>query len=167
MKKKQNIVFGILIAFCLTFAVLSITGCEGPMGLQGEQGEQGFAGASIVWKGELEAAPENPQINWAYYNTTDGKAYIWDGSEWQILSLDGGIGQQGPNTYLVIFNGNGGTPLLNVSSVKHGSTVTRPPEPEREGCVFLDWYTEAEGGGKWDFTNPVTTNITLYAQWEF
>ena len=35
--------------------------------------------SSLVWKGNFETAPENPEVNWAYFNTTDGCSYIWDG----------------------------------------------------------------------------------------
>ena len=55
-------------------------------GEDGADGKDGVAGQSIVWKGELEAAPENPELNWAYYNTTDGGSYIWNGSDWDLLT---------------------------------------------------------------------------------
>lgn len=45
--------------------------------------------------GELASAPVSPQTNWAYYNTTDGKSYIYNGAAWEILAKDGAIGQQG------------------------------------------------------------------------
>jgi hypothetical protein len=43
----------------------------------------------LVWKGELDAAPSNPAIGWAYYNKANGKSYIWDGTEWKILAQNG------------------------------------------------------------------------------
>lgn len=54
--------------------------------LVGPAGPQGPAGTSITWQGTLTAHPSSPQINWAYYNSVDGKSYIWDGSAWQILT---------------------------------------------------------------------------------
>ena len=51
-----------------------------------------FTASGIDWKGAYESAPENPTRNWAYYNSTEGKSYLWDGSEWQILAKDGGSG---------------------------------------------------------------------------
>jgi len=53
------------------------------------KGEQGIPGISIVWKGSLATAPENPELNWGYYNTTDLKSYIWDGDSWEIIAQDG------------------------------------------------------------------------------
>lgn len=40
-----------------------------------------------------------------------------------------------------------------------------PTDPVREGYIFLGWYTQAEGGIKYTFTEAVSSNITLYAHW--
>lgn len=40
-----------------------------------------------------------------------------------------------------------------------------PSAPVREGYTFLGWYTQAEGGTKYTFTEAVSSNITLYAHW--
>ena len=79
----------------------NLTGPEGPQGEKGDQGEpgedgaDGQDGASIVWMGELAAPPADPFENCAYYNTTDGVTYIYDGTEWDILAQDGHDGQDG------------------------------------------------------------------------
>lgn len=53
-------------------------------------GSDGDDGASVVWKGSYasadDAALANPGYLWAYYNTTDGCSYVWDGSQWTLLS---------------------------------------------------------------------------------
>ena len=59
---------------------------SGEDGVNGEDGKDGVDGLSIVWKGELEAAPENPELNWAYYNINTGCSYIWNGSDWDLLT---------------------------------------------------------------------------------
>ena len=63
-----------------------VDGEDGKDGTNGTDGKDGNAGQSIVWKGELEAAPKNPKLYWAYYNTTDGGSYIWNGNSWDLLT---------------------------------------------------------------------------------
>jgi hypothetical protein len=55
-----------------------------------KDGTVGQAGTSIVWKGSLSGAPASPASGWGYYNTTQGSAFIYDGSAWQIIAKDGG-----------------------------------------------------------------------------
>ena len=58
---------------------------------------QGLLGVSIVWKGELDSAPPAPQPNWAYFDTTNRNAWIWNAGEgdWDLLSEHGKAGADG------------------------------------------------------------------------
>lgn len=47
----------------------------------------------------------------------------------------------------------------------NGQPFVVPSDPVREGYTFLGWYTQAEGGTKYTFTEAVSSNITLYAHW--
>ena len=47
----------------------------------------------------------------------------------------------------------------------NGQPFVVPSDPVREGYTFLGWYTQAEGGIKYTFTEAVSSNITLYAHW--
>jgi outer membrane protein assembly factor BamB len=76
---------GIFIAAFLMLLVFNPTGC----GSKGKQGPAGESGISINWLGSLDTAPSSPTENDAYYNTADGKSYIWDGSAWQVLAENG------------------------------------------------------------------------------
>jgi len=74
-------------------------GEQGPVGQQGLQGLQGLTGAngiSLVWKGESPTHIASPSTNWAYYNTTDKKSYVYDGDSWEIITQDGAQGPTGP-----------------------------------------------------------------------
>ncbi len=51
-------------------------------------------------------------------------------------------------------------------SVLKNDTVTEPQPPTVEGRTFLGWFTEEEGGKKYDFTTKVSGNVTLYAHWQ-
>jgi hypothetical protein len=61
----------------------------------------------IVWQGERTSHPDNPQLNWAYYNSTEKKSYIWDGSAWQVLAKDG------VNGISFVWKGESATPPAN------------------------------------------------------
>ncbi|PCI94372.1 MAG: hypothetical protein COB15_14355 [Flavobacteriales bacterium] len=55
----------------------------------GVQGIPGANGISIDWQGTQATPPTTPSLNQAYYNSSDGISYIWDGTAWQIISQDG------------------------------------------------------------------------------
>ncbi|MBI3037879.1 Ig-like domain-containing protein [bacterium] len=110
-----------------------VIGPQGPTGSTGPQGPTGTAGVSITWKGSLAAAPASPQINWAYYNTADGKGYIYDGSVWQILVQDGVIGPQGPTGST---GPTGATGSAGVSITWKGSLAVAPANPQLNWAYY-------------------------------
>ena len=67
-------------------------------------------------------------------------------------------------SFTVAFDTNGGSGNTVVSVVS-GKTVTAPAAPTRTGYTFNGWYTAKDGGSKYDFSKPVTGNLTLYARW--
>ena len=50
--------------------------------------------------------------------------------------------------------------------VKHGETATGYANPSREGFKFAGWYVDPGCTTAYDFTQPVTNNMILYAKWE-
>jgi len=69
--------------------------------------------------------------------------------------------------YTVSFNANGGTLTSNtIQTVSSGSKVTEPSNPTRNEYNFIGWYTDRNCTNKYDFTNQVTSNFTLYAGWK-
>jgi hypothetical protein len=95
-------------------------GPQGPQGIQGPQGPQGVPGISLNWLGLFASAPTSPNLNDAYYNSTDGVSYIWDGTAWQIIAQDGasGGGGGGANTLEQAYNegGAGAGRIINAAS---------------------------------------------------
>lgn len=65
--------------------------------IKGEDGTDGTDGLSIVWKGDLASPPENPEPNWVYRDTDNGRVYIWNGATWELMVLDGTDGADGIN----------------------------------------------------------------------
>lgn len=69
-----------------------------------------------------------------------------------------------PIVYVVTFNSNGGTAIQS-QSVTASNFAVEPADPEKEGFVFVYWYTtDAEVG--FEFTTPITGNLTLNAKWD-
>ncbi len=68
------------------------------------------------------------------------------------------------NTYTVGFDANGGSGNA-VLSVSHGDMIEPPEPPTRDGYIFDGWYTEPDGGDAYDFGEPITADVTLYAHW--
>ncbi len=68
----------------------------------------------------------------------------------------------------VTFNYNyEGAPKAKVVEVAINTPVQKPSDPSRDGYELVDWYLNAEGtGSPYNFSNPVTNNITLYAKWK-
>lgn len=65
---------------------------------------------TLTWKGTLSSAPENPEIGWAYYNSSTGCSYIWDGIIWNIIAQNGADGTDGTSNttagYLILWKGS-------------------------------------------------------------
>jgi len=95
--------------FMIIFSLLFVTGCS-----DGKDGTDGTNGISITWLGSADVAPSDPTLNDAYYNTTDGIAYIWNGTGWDILAQDGTNGSDGISiNWLGSFTSAPSSPQLN------------------------------------------------------
>lgn len=86
----------------------------------GPTGAQGPAGIGINWLGTLTTVPTTANLNDAYYNSTDGKSYIYDGATWTILSQDGNV--NGDNWGTDVVN-TSGTNILGDGSVGNPLSV--------------------------------------------
>lgn len=63
-------------------------------------------------------------------------------------------------------NGSGTMDKQTVySNEKLGTASVPTTTPQRTGYDFDGWYTQAEGGTKYTFTEAVSSNIILYAHW--
>ena len=68
------------------------------------------------------------------------------------------------SNYNVTFESNCAD-LIPTQSVFFGDKIEKPEELFREGYIFEGWYTDATFTEIYDFTNPVTANLNLYAKW--
>jgi len=170
---KKYFSFLIVAAMIMTAALSS---CEGPEGPEGPRGEQGPA-ATITINAEgfwvINGVATTVRATGAP-GTTPTLTINADGfwvinGETTTIKAEGSPGQQGLNSYLVIFDSDGGTPLFRMTGVLHGGKVTAPAENPKKsiGDLVLDfvgWY-ETGAATTFDFNTPITDNITLTAKW--
>jgi uncharacterized repeat protein (TIGR02543 family) len=67
--------------------------------------------------------------------------------------------------YRVMFYPQGGTPAPAAQTVLKGDKALLPASPLREGYTLAGWFTEEAAQNRWDFDNPVTGDLALYARW--
>lgn len=87
--------------------------------------------------------------NAAVYNT-------WFDAVYQPTAVD---------TFTVTFDSDGGSAVAS-QAVTAGGTATQPEAPTKTDYTFGGWYSDAELTTAYDFSTPVTADITLYAKWD-
>lgn len=69
------------------------------------------------------------------------------------------------NRYTVTFNLNGGNGLVAPVTVEHGETISAPDyQGTKNDAMFAGWFTDIGGSSSYNFGTPVTSDMTLYAQ---
>ena len=84
-----------------------------------------------------------------------------------MVAVTGGTFDPGqPNgitLHTVTFNSNGGSDVPE--QIRANAAATKP-DSRKAGYTLVGWYTDEACTAAYDFTKPVTDNITLYAKWE-
>ncbi len=71
----------------------------------------------------------------------------------------------GPAGVKVTFDTDGGTPVdPNPASAVYGKPLVQVPSTSKAGFTFQGWY-EKDAETPFDFTGPLTGDVTLYARW--
>ena len=68
--------------------------------------------------------------------------------------------------YTVSFNSDGGSTVAS-RRWNMAARLRRLPFRRRTGYTFLGWYSDSSLTNGYNFTTPVTGNLTLYAKWTF
>ena len=66
--------------------------------------------------------------------------------------------------FLVHVNTNGGDPINDIE-VNSGDLL-EPPVPHRDGYTFIGWFADDTFNVEFDFNEPITGELTIYAKWE-
>lgn len=67
-------------------------------------------------------------------------------------------------TYSVSFLSDNRT--IKTETVSKGKTVSAPQDPQKTNYIFVGWYSDAQYKTKYDFSKPITQNLSLYAKFE-
>ena len=140
--------------FTVTFTVYDITG-ENPVTYRTE----------TVEFGKPVARPEDPadraDADFSWWRDRNGAEWNFDTPVYDDMEL---VAVFMMNRYTVTFTEG----VIESATVNYGETVAAPPEPYKEGYEFDGWYYIIQPVGievKWDFTKPVTSDMTLHPKW--
>lgn len=68
-------------------------------------------------------------------------------------------------SWTVAFNSNGGSACDTKFVATADGKLVKPADPTRDGYTFGGWYTDETCTQAYDFSTPVTADLTLYAKW--
>ena len=123
----------------------------------------GLTGVTTITDGQPvpePAKPARPGYEFAGWRL-DGRAYDFTAPVTRDLTLVAAWRDATPATHTVSFDTTGGSPVGPVT-VRDGNTIAKPAAPTRDGHEFAGWLLD---GRPYDFTTPVTRDLTLTASW--
>lgn len=68
-------------------------------------------------------------------------------------------------SWTVAFNSNGGSACDTKFVATADGKLVKPADPTRDGYTFGGWFTDETCTQAYDFSMPVTADLTLYAKW--
>ncbi len=120
--------------------------------------------AQTVNDGATATAPQDPTRDGYVFAGwhLDGIAFDFKLSITKDITLVATWTKVAPVTHTVTFSDPEGKTTTPAQTVNDGATATAPQDPTRDGYTFDGWYLDGE---KYDFSTPVTEDITLVAKW--
>lgn len=130
--------------------------------------DESYSGGTFNGQVRNSGVIENGQFNGAvnnYEGTIKGGTFNGSVTNEGAGRISGGTynGSVYGTFYTVAFVSNGGTAVPNQ---KYANTPVTAPTVSRAGYTLVGWYTDEACTAAYDFTQPVTDSVTLYAKWE-
>lgn len=118
----------------------------------------------VVKDGETIEFPENPTKEGFKFNgwLLDGQPFSPSAVITKDIKLVASWIPEDAVTFKVTFTPDNGRSPIEVEVVEN-EPVTRPLDPTKANATFKGWYLDGE---EYDFSQPVTKDITLVGQWE-
>lgn len=144
----------------------------GYAGIELEETEEAMAftdAASISgWATEAVTACQRSGLMTGYTDGSFGPARQVQRAEVAaVMSRLAAIAEPGAvpaESFRIRFDSNGGSQVED-QVVEAGKLAERPEDPTRSGYRFDGWYSDGELKEKYDFSKPVSADLTLYAKW--
>ena len=119
--------------------------------------------SQTVAEGSKATQPSNPTRNGYTFAgwTLNGSTYNFSSPVTNNITLVANWNEVVKNNYTITFDSNGGS-AVSSQTVAEGNKATQPSSPTRNGYTFAGWTLN---GSTYNFSLPVTNNITLFAKW--
>ena len=106
---------------------------------------------------------------WAYWSLVVNGEYAQLGASSIVLKGGDDVSwvyevPKAPVAHTVTFDAGEGSAVA-AQKVEDGKAAAKPADPAREGYTFAGWYSDAECTRAYDFSTPVSRDVTLYAKW--
>ena len=106
---------------------------------------------------------------WAYWSLVVNGEYAQLGASSIVLKGGDDVSwvyevPEAPAVHTVTFDAGEGSAVA-AQKVEDGKAAARPEDPAREGYTFAGWYSDAGCTRAYDFSTPVSGDVTLYAKW--
>ncbi|HIW76612.1 MAG TPA: BspA family leucine-rich repeat surface protein [Candidatus Gordonibacter avicola] len=110
-----------------------------------------------------QAKPSSPVKTYYAGNPSDMMdAAFWSSQSRELVtSLSGEFA-----VTLMVSQESGAFQEWKTLPVAANAAMAEPVAPERQGFVFLGWFTSEKGDVKFDFSQPITANTTLYGLYQ-
>lgn len=128
-----------------------------------------FAQPQTINRGEKFTKPaEPPKENHTFagwYNGDEKEKFDFDADTTNAPNVLNLVAKWDINKYTVQFVSEHGS--FEDQTVEHGKPIDtgKLTIPEVEGYTFDGWYTDEAHNTKFDFTQPIKSNTTVYAKW--
>lgn len=128
--------------------------------------------SSLFTSGEVMDLPTQPELEgfiflgWYLSDTFDEAFVETSPMPTHNLSIYAKLVSVDDYFYTVSFESDGGTVIDSLIQVV-GTAVSAPTDPVKKGYIFEGWYIDQDYTTLYDFDNPQSNNITLYAKWVF
>ena len=156
---------------------------ESTITLDGSNLTPGAAGVDVWFACKPFTLPEGKTLT--IVTTTSGGTHTSVLTAASAIAFEAGKVTTFPaysDTYTVTFDSQGGSDIAPVA-VPRGRLVVPPADPAKAGALaeglylgdiedaeagalFAGWYTDPGCTTAYDFSTPVTSNLTLYAKWD-